>query len=505
MASAPLEANAAQHSFAVPVTHVRRGGAIRRFLITLLLVSVAVLAIGLAGNFVLLRRVEAELLANQTRAAEHEATVIARFVDRDLADGAAPTQTIDRLQSVLKGTGTQADFLCMLDSQGRVISHPDLAMIGMRWGDMDMTRLDTRQTVPIASVLKSRQPVSGLQSQPNEPVQLVHYQPVSREPWTIAVHKNIVAIASQFAALRWKLFGIAVPTLLLISLVGVGLARSLGARFEQELAAKNATLENRVQERTAELSKALDELQAAHERLLQGEKMHLLGELMAGIAHEINNPLAAIGGYAEMLAQGYADDSRKTGLVISQQTRRVASIVRNLLDFARNRPVQRVPGSLAEVLRTAVELIAAELRQAGIVLETSISPELPRVLMDAQQIEQVFINLVRNAAQAFVNHAGERRIAVHAVTDGIWVAILVRDNGPGIPAELREKIFDSFVTTKSDGTGLGLSLCKRFVESHGGHIELLTSMEQPGACFQIRLPAFDPDAAERRSRPPFQS
>ncbi len=474
-------------------------------MITLLLVSAAVLAIGLAGNFVLLRRVEAELLASQTRAAEHEATVLARFIDRDLADGAAPTQTIDRLQSVLKGTDSRADFLCMIDSHGRVLSHPNAAMIGMNWGDMEMTPLDTRQPVAILTVLASRQAVSGFQREPNEPMQLVHYQPVSGEPWTLAVHKNIAVIASQFAALRWKLFGVAVPTLLLISLVGVGLTRSLGARFEQELAAKNATLENRVKERTAELSKALDELQTAHERLLQGEKMHLLGELMAGIAHEINNPLAAIGGYAEMLAQGYADDSRKTGMVISRQTRRVASIVRNLLDFARNRPVQRVPGSLAEVLRTAVELITAELRQAGIVLESSISPELPRVLMDAQQIEQVFINLVRNAAQALVDHAGERRITVHAVTDGIWVAVSVRDNGPGIPAALREKIFDSFVTTKSDGTGLGLSLCKRFVESHGGRIELLSSGEQPGACFQIRLPAFDPDTAARRSRSPFHS
>ncbi|MBI4624750.1 MAG: hypothetical protein HY736_16220 [Verrucomicrobia bacterium] len=480
-----------------------RDGEIRRFLTMLLLVSVVVLAIGLTGSFVLLRRVETELLANQTRAAEREAVIIARFIDRELAAGAGPAQTIDRLQGVLKGTGSQADFLCLLDHEGRVISHPEPAMIGMRWGNMDMTRLDTQQTVPIASVLRSRQPVSGLQREPNEPVQLIHYQPVSGEPWTVAVHKNTAVIASEFAALRWRLLGAAVPTLLLISFVGVGLARSLGAHFEQELAAKNATLESRVRERTAELSNALGELQTAHERLLQGEKMHLLGELMAGIAHEINNPLAAISGYSEMLAEGYAGDSRKAGTIISQQTRRVSSIVRNLLDFARNRPVQRSPGSLADVLTSAEELIVAELRQSGVVLQTSISPDLPRVMMDVQQMEQVLINLVRNAAQALAGHAGEHRISVRAFTDGIWVAVSVRDNGPGVPAELRKKIFDSFVTTKPDGTGLGLSLCKRFVEAHGGHIELLPSGEQPGACFQIRLPAFDPDAAGRSSRSPF--
>lgn len=483
---------------------ITRKGAIRRFLWTLLLVSVAVLAIGLAGSFVLLRRVEAQLFAGQTRAAEQEAAIIARFIDRDLAEGAAPAQTISRVQNVLKGTGSRSDFLCILDDQGRVISHPDAAMIGMRWGDMDMTRLDTEQIVPIESVLRRRQPVTGLQREHDEPLQLVHYQPVAGEPWTIAMHKNTAVIASEFAALRWKLLGAAVPTLLLISFVGVGLARSLGARFEQELADRNATLESRVRERTAELSRALEELQVAHDRLLQGEKMHLLGELMAGIAHEINNPLAVIGGYADLLAQGFKGDPRQTGVTIALQTQRVVRIVRNLLDFARNRPVQRTPGSLTDVLRNAAELIAAELRQAGIVLESSISPDLPLVLMDGQQMEQVFINLVRNAGQAMAEQPGERRITVRAFTDGAWVAVQVRDNGPGVPADLRAKVFDSFVTTKSDGTGLGLSLCKRFVESHGGRMELLATRDTPGACFQFRLPALGvatPDDARLPSIP----
>ncbi len=468
-----------------------RRGAVRRFAVTLLLVSLAVLAVGLTGSFIVLQRVERQLLANQVQAAGREAAIIARFVDRDLSEGATPNQTIGRVQNVLRGSGSQADFLCLLDKDGRVLSHPDPAMIGMRWGEMDMTPLGSDQSRPISSVLLSGRPAAGTQHEADEPPQLVYYQPVEREPWTIAVHKNTAAIAREFAALRWKLFGTAIPTLLLISVIGVGLARSLGARFEAELAEKNAMLEIRVRERTAELRRALEELQTAHERLLQGEKMHLLGELMAGIAHEINNPLAAISGYSELLAQGHANDTKKAGAIISQQTRRVASIVRNLLDFARNHPVQRVPGSLAEVLRKAEELIAAELRQAGVVFEASISTELPQVMMDAQQIEQVFINLVRNAAQALASQPGARRISVRAFTDGIWVAVSVRDNGPGVPAELRERIFDSFVTTKSDGTGLGLSLCKRFVEAHGGSLEILASATGEGACFQFRLPAID--------------
>lgn len=466
-------------------------GEIRRFLTTFLFVSLGVTAIGLAGGFVLVRRVEAELLTNQTQAAEREAAVIARFIDRDFADGATPSQIIARLQSVLKGTGSQADFLCVLDGEGRVLSHPNSAMIGMHRGHVNISRVDTSENLPISEVLRSRQPFSGLLREPNEPTQLAHYQPVSREPWTIAVHKNAAAIASQFAALRWQLFGTAAPTLLLISFVGVALARSLGARFEQELAAKNATLETRVRDRTADLTKALGELQSAHERLLQGEKMHLLGELMAGIAHEINNPLTTIGGFSEMIAQGGAKEPRETAAVISQQARRVSSIVRNLLDFAQNRPVQHAPGSITDVLHSAEELIAADLRLSGIALETYISPDLPRVLMDKQQMEQVFINLIRNAAQALASQRGERRITVRSSTQATWVAVLICDNGPGVPAHLREQIFGSFVTTKSDGTGLGLSLCKRFVESHGGRIELLPPADGEGACFQIQLPAIN--------------
>jgi len=472
---------------------ITRNEEVRRFLSTLLLVSVAVLAIGLAGSFVLLRQVETQLLENQRRGAEQEAAVMARFIDRDLSEGAQPTQTINRLQAVLRHTGSQAEFLCLLDGEGRVISHPDPAMIGMAWGDMDMTRLDDRQTVPISRVLESRQPVSGLQREHGEPLQLTHYQPVVGEKWTIAVHKNSAVIAAEFSTLRWKLLGAAVPTLLLISLVGAGLARSLGSRFEQELAARNATLESRVEERTAELRQALAELQVAHERLLQGEKMHMLGELMAGIAHEINSPLTVISGYADLLASHPDREANRKGTIISQQTQRVVRIVRNLLDFARNRPVERVPGSLTDVLQNAEELIAAELRQANVHLESTISPALPRVMMDGQQMEQVFLNLVRNATQALAQQPGERRIAVRAFTDGFWVAVQVRDNGPGIPAHLREKVFDSFVTTKSEGTGLGLSLCKRFVESHGGRMELLPAQDKPGACFQFRLPALAED------------
>ena len=370
----------------------------------------------------------------------------------------------------------------------------------MPWGEMDMMRLDSRETVPISSALNLRESVAGLQSDHGEPLQLVYYQPVEKEPWTIAVHRNTAVIDREFAATRTKLLAVVIPALLLMSFIGVWLARSLGARYEQALALKNAELEKRVNERTAELQETLGELKKVHEKLLQGEKMHLLGELMAGIAHEINNPLSVVSGYAEMLAGGGYPDPVRAGKLISQQNQRVCSIVRNLLDFARNRPASYKPGSLNTVLKNSEELIAAELRSLNIQLETSISPDLPPMQIDSQQMEQVFINLLRNAGQALANQKGERRISVRAFTDGEWNAVLIRDNGPGIPETMRAKIFDSFVTTKSDGTGLGLSLCKRFVESHGGQLELVPCHGQPGACFQIRLPVL-----EKKSAPGFHA
>lgn len=469
---------------------------IRRFITIWLLVSLAVLVVGLAGSFILLRQVEEQLRTNQTQAAMHEATVISRFIDRNLEEGTAPEQTILRVQNVLKGTGSQADFVCLLDQEGRVISHPDESKVGMPWGEMDMVRLDTKETVPISSALDQRESVAALQSDHGDPMQLVYYQPVEMEPWTIAVHRNTAVIDREFAATRAKLLSVVIPALLLMSFIGVWLARSLGARYEQALAQKNAELEKRVNERTAELQKTLGELEEAHEKLLQGEKMHLLGELMAGIAHEINNPLAVISGYADMLAMGDYPDSIRAGELIRQQNQRVCSIVRNLLDFANNRPASYKPGSLNTVLKNSEELIAAELRSLQIKLETSISPKLPSVQMDTQQMEQVFINLLRNAGQALAEQKGQRHISVRAFTDGEWNAVLIRDNGPGIPEEMRAKVFDSFVTTKTDGTGLGLSLCKRFVEAHGGQLELVPSNGQPGACFQIRLPVFEKEVAQ---------
>lgn len=478
---------------------------VRRFIATFLLVSTGVLGVGLAGNLVLLQTVEGQLLEEQVKAAQNEADLMARLIDRDLHHGIDPAQTLARLQGAIEGTGSKSDFLCVLDKDGRVLLHPDSTMIGMHEGARPVERMDSGQTVSLANVIGSGDRVTARIHDGEDLDQLAHYRPVESATWTIAVHKNAAVIAGQFSELRWRLLAVAGPTLVLISLVGAGLARTFNHRIERDLAERNAELQRRVEERTAVLRQTLDELQLAHERLLQGEKMHLLGELVAGIAHEINNPLTAISGHAEMLALGHEENPRETGAIISQQTRRVSAIVRNLLDFAHNRPPKRQPGSMHEVLRRAEELMATELRRNGVRFEKDISADLPDVLMDMQQLEQVVINLVRNAAQALAERKSDRRIEVQSFTDGTWVSVLVRDNGPGVPDQFRARVFDSFVTTKADGTGLGLSLCSRFVDSHGGSLDLLPPGPEPGACFRIRLPAMAAAGPRPPTTPPLPS
>jgi C4-dicarboxylate-specific signal transduction histidine kinase len=272
-----------------------------------------------------------------------------------------------------------------------------------------------------------------------------------------------------------------------MAVVGTFLVQAMSRRYERQIEAANAELEDHVTDRTRQLSQALDELQAAHERLIQGDKMHLLGELMSGIAHEINNPLTVLQGYAATLADGhYGDAVKPIGERLETSTRRVHSIVENLLAFARNRPPTRRRVSLQKIVQQALDLIGADLRRANISVRTKFSEPLPPLLLDEQQFEQVILNLLNNARHALEEHAGERVIDVAVESTREEVSVSVRDNGPGLAPEIREKLFRPFFTTKPNGNGLGLSLCRRFVEAHGGRIEAKPA--SAGTLFVIRLP-----------------
>jgi signal transduction histidine kinase/CheY-like chemotaxis protein len=228
------------------------------------------------------------------------------------------------------------------------------------------------------------------------------------------------------------------------------------------------------------------------------------GRLISGIVHEINNPLSGITGYVQLLlTQDHDRDTRVQLERIQSEASRASRIVRNLLDFARRRAaVASEPVELAAVIRKALELKAHELRVHNILVQIDVPAATPPVVADPHQLLQVFVNLIANAEQAMYEADRGGRIVVQArVHKGGEVVVRVRDTGPGVPDALRDRIFDDFFTTKSEGkgTGLGLGLCREILHRLDGSLHLVESGES-GACFEIRLVAGETPRGTRAKR-----
>ena len=235
----------------------------------------------------------------------------------------------------------------------------------------------------------------------------------------------------------------------------------------------------------------ISERRRLQEGLLQAEKMSSLGQMISGVAHELNNPLASISGYAQLLRSSSSADKLNERLeVLYGETLRCQKIVANLLSFARSRPSERTHCSLNEVIRSVVSLMSYQLRVDDIRLETELSPELPALNADTHQLQQVLVNLLTNAQQAILEKHEGGTICIRTVPDGESGMMLdVQDTGPGIPEAICSRIFDPFFTTKSEGkgTGLGLSLVYGTVTAHGGTVEAPRT-SGGGATIRIRLP-----------------
>ncbi len=228
-------------------------------------------------------------------------------------------------------------------------------------------------------------------------------------------------------------------------------------------------------------------------RLIQSEKLAAVGTLVSGVAHELNNPLTSIAGLSEfLLEQGKDEDPAREHLrVINDQAERASRIVRNLLAFARKGPAERAPVDLAEVVQRTVLLLGYEMRQAGIAIESRLASGLPPVLGNRDQLQQVVLNLLTNAAYVLARLPDDapRRITVSVAAEGGFVVARVQDTGPGMAPEVAAQIFDPFYTTKppGEGTGLGLFLSFGVAESHNG---LLTVDTAPGrgTTFTLSIP-----------------
>ncbi len=238
------------------------------------------------------------------------------------------------------------------------------------------------------------------------------------------------------------------------------------------------------------------------EQLIQSEKMSAIGQLIAGVAHDLNNPLASVVGFSDFLAEaGEIPASLEEPLqVIRQEAERAATIVKNLLSFARSQEGERLRQPIKPLLESTLVLLRNQLMAHKVEATLEVAPGLPEVEVNANQIKQVFVNLINNACQAIAGDAPSGRIWIAAskVDDGI--AVSVTDSGPGIPDDVAARVFEPFFTTKPEGqgTGLGLSICHGIVKEHGGRITL-ESRPGSGATFTVELPvgvpAVRPEAA----------
>jgi PAS domain S-box-containing protein len=234
-------------------------------------------------------------------------------------------------------------------------------------------------------------------------------------------------------------------------------------------------------------------------KLIHAEKMVAVGQLVSGVAHEVNNPLTAILGFADLLLENpeVPESARKDLRVILQEAQRTKHIVQNLLSFARPMPPQRKPIELNTILDRTVQLRAYDFHSRGVEVLAHLDKDLHPVVGDSHQLQQVFLNILNNAYDAVRDTGRPARIEIRTTNLDHQVEVVFRDNGHGI--EFPERIFDSFFTTKEigKGTGLGLSICQGIVREHGGEIACHNNSDGEGATFIVRLPAVRESASVR--------
>ena len=279
--------------------------------------------------------------------------------------------------------------------------------------------------------------------------------------------------------------------------------RSDGDRFPQEVDIRRIELDGEA--RLLVRVRDLTEQERLQSELVQAQKMEATGHLVSGVAHELNNPLAAILGFSQLIRrdQGLPQDLRHNADLLVDEATRTRRIVRDLLDFARQRPPERHPTSIATLIDSVVTLQSYHLGAGRIELEVEVEPDLPPVELDRGQLQQVLVNLTQNAIDAIQSGGGSRvRIVAgmetHAGGDDVRITVL--DDGPGVPPDVVERLFEAFYTTKGagHGTGLGLPVSAGIVRSHGGDLRYVPSPLGRGAAFTFDLPihavALDPTA-----------
>lgn len=242
----------------------------------------------------------------------------------------------------------------------------------------------------------------------------------------------------------------------------------------------------RYEQTAIELKHAYDELRRTVDQLLIADRHSSLGRMSASIVHEIRNPLSAIHGAAEALETVVPSDHEKAEFlaIIKREVDRLNGLVTDFLQFARPRSSELLPMPPGEIIESVVKLASKQADKSRVQIDVTVNDALPQVMMDAEQMKQVLLNLILNSIEAMPD-GGRLMISAHQRGDGL--EITVQDTGKGIDPAVRDSLFSPFVTTKARGTGLGLAIAHRLVDQHGGRITA-DDMIGGGAVFRIQLP-----------------
>ncbi len=292
----------------------------------------------------------------------------------------------------------------------------------------------------------------------------------AKELWHNVPH--LIAVMSSFTA-------IILLTIYMTSSISKSLHRRSKALFD-------LTLE--LEKKSDELEEANEELVRQQNLLIQSEKLASLGNLSAGIAHELNSPLTGILNFSHFIKEECPEQKQVQNDIdiVIRETERCKKIIKGLLDFARQSQPEKKCDDIIAVLNKTINLVAYHRDFRNIKFIMNTPDDLPKVMFDEDQMQQVFMNLIVNAQQAMVE-GGQVRISAFYHEKQKMLDIKIEDSGPGISPEKIQKIFDPFYTTKDIGTGLGLSISLGIVENHGGKL-IAKSQEGLGAIFIVRLP-----------------
>ncbi|MFA6279765.1 MAG: ATP-binding protein [Bdellovibrionales bacterium] len=253
-----------------------------------------------------------------------------------------------------------------------------------------------------------------------------------------------------------------------------------------------------------ERKKAEVKIAMQQEALQQSEKMAALGGLLAGVAHELNNPLSVVMGQTTLLMENQKEEKTKTRAEkIFKAADRCSRIVKSFLSLARRKAPEHKNVALNDIIHASLELLTYQFRNENVTLKLELEDNLPSIVGDDDQLTQVFTNLALNAAQAMRNFEGARNLTIRsALREGGPIVLSFIDTGPGVPAELQKRIFEPFFTTKGSvgGTGVGLALCQSIIENHGG-VMRLEDTQGGGATFTIELPVASLDQLPEEAAP----